>query len=252
MANEIDYSRVRFASLKKYTIMTAVLIAALLALFVLSFEFHTGSDEAVPLDEYPVYGSPEQDALDGWVQLDVTDIEFLAEPSTVTRTRYNYTSMDTTNQYSLYVIHDGNGRRLLMELFESAKTNYNPLLDRSPEPRRYTQADLPIHLYGELKGKAGKYYDDYTGMRSVLGDYMDDDLICLHSPGEGDWSSTARAKRFVRDEQGTRNRTLCRVGMALCAVGVVIVRVLADKEKKRQIQLLEEARERYKQEHNLY
>ena len=221
---------------KKYGIASLILILILIAFLVGGSKVSTGTSVPIPKDEYPLYGSAEQDTLNGWVQVVAEDLTFITNTQTTTTTKVRGVGTNTmTEVYALYMIHDSEGRELLFRTRESSTAQL------FASSRRYTEADLPLHLYGSLEKKnVGAFYADYTGMGSMIREYREDNLLTVYGQAAYSWQYSAGATRWVPDEQGEMIRNICTAGAILSVIGLVVVRILARKSRIRESEALPE------------
>lgn len=178
-----------------------IIISAAIVIIICIFaatRISRGTDVKIAKEDYPLYGSAEQNDLNGWVQLTAKEMDYLCSVSTSVSSRMKYVgSMTETTEWAIYTICDDAGNSLILRTPEYSTS---PMYSVN---KRFTADDLPLQVFGKLGGTVGDVFKDYTGSRFQLGDYWNEDVITLYADAQYSWQSDFGATVYVRNAVGT-------------------------------------------------
>ncbi len=141
-----------------------------------------GTAEHVDMASFPVYGSAQQNSLDGWVQFRAVETTHLV--TATSKFSIGKNDKGTTTYHSLYLARDSKGNTLVYD--DVSSSSYS-----SSSKKRY-DGSVPVTLYGQLSTVRSKF-SHYSDYRSTLGKYGDYDLVVADD-------SVNRVTRYVQTD----------------------------------------------------
>ena len=179
--------------------------------FILSYHFDPKS-VSIPKEDFPLYGSDDQDTMNGWVYFDAVSMTPLAT-ATFSISRYS----TSTTYHNLYLAEDKRGNHLVYDDESSWRSSHgsgNENMDNQTFPKR---------LYGQLS-TVRSAFSSYNGYETIK-DYGDYDLI-------REYQYPAQAWRQVQTESEKTIRTILRRGSLVLLIASIICRLVLKKKEK--------------------
>ena len=179
--------------------------------FILSYHFDPKSVD-IPKEDFPLYGSDDQNTMEGWVYFDAVSMTPLA---TATFNTSKYSSSAT--YHNLYLVEDKFGNHLVYDDESSWRSSHgsgNGDMDNQT---------FPMRLYGKLS-KVWSAFSSYNGYETIK-DYGDYDLI-------SEFQYAAQAWRQVQTESEKTIQTILRRGSLVLLIASIICRLVLKKKEK--------------------